>query len=596
MSAQDFSDEQRRYLEGFVSGVQARRASQGLKPLGTEGGGAPQPAGPDKEHLAAMARFEAAGKKLSPEEKAKRDEHPFDAYARFKQESAKGQFPKGVDNFRWRFHGLFYVAPTQNSYMCRLRIANGILSHWQLAGVADLAEAHGGGYAHVTTRANLQIRDVMPEGAVPLIEGLVDLGITTKGTGADNIRNVTGSPTAGIDPQELLDTRPYARAWHHHILNDRSLYGLPRKFNVGFDGGGAIPVLEDTNDIAFTAVTVGEGAGVEPGVRFRLGVGGITGHQDFAKYGGVYVKPEEAVAVADAIVRVFIANGDRTDRKKARLKYVLDAWGLDKFLAEVDARLAAKLVRLPDDKVSAPNRQHRSAHIGFHAQKQAGKVWAGVALPVGKLTCDQMRGLARIARELGDGDIRLTVWQNLILSGIAQENAGLVEQCLAEIGLTAKATSVRAGLIACTGNTGCKFALSNTKDTAMAIADWVEPRVALDSPINIHLTGCPNSCAQHYIGDIGLLAARVPIDEAGEDTVEGFHIFVGGGFGADAGIARELYRNVRKEDCPRLIERILAAYVRNRAGAEETFLAFSRRHDAAALKAMVEAVADGSAA
>ena len=142
MSAQDFTEEQRRYLEGFVSGVQARRAAQGLKPLGTEGGaGAAQPAGPDKEHLAAMARFEAAGKKLSPEEKAKRDEHPFDAYARFKAESAKGQFPKGIDNFRWRFHGLFYVAPTQNSYMCRLRIPNGILSHWQFAGVADLAEA-----------------------------------------------------------------------------------------------------------------------------------------------------------------------------------------------------------------------------------------------------------------------------------------------------------------------------------------------------------------------------------------------------------------------------------------------------------------------
>jgi ferredoxin-nitrite reductase len=596
MSAQDFTEEQRRYLEGFVSGVQARRASQGLKPLGADGSGAARPAGPDKEHLAAMARFEAAGKKLSPEEKAKRDEHPFDAYGRLKDESAKGQFPKGIDNFRWRFHGLFYLAPAQNSYMCRLRIPNGILTHWQLAGVADLAQAHGGGYAHVTTRANLQIRDVMPQGAIPLIEGLAGLGIPTKGTGADNIRNVTGSPTAGIDPQELIDTRPYANGWHHHILNDRSLYGLPRKFNVGFDGGGAIPVLEDTNDIAFTAVTVGESAGVDAGVWFRLGIGGITGHQDFARLGGVYVKPQEAVAVADAIVRVFIANGDRTDRKKARLKYVLDAWGFDKFLAEVEAKLGAKLVRLADDKVSVPNQQDRNAHIGFHAQKQAGKVWAGVALPVGKLTCEQMRGLARIARELGDGDIRLTVWQNLLLSGIAQDNAALAEQRLAEIGLTAKATSVRAGLIACTGNTGCKFALSNTKGTAMAIADWVEPRVALDSPVNIHLTGCPNSCAQHYIGDIGLLACRVPVDEAGEDTVEGFHVFVGGGFGADAGIARELYRNVKVDDCPRLIERILAAYMRNRAGAKEKFLTFTRRHEAPALKAMIEAVGGGGAA
>ena len=595
MSAQDFTEDQRRYLEGFVSGVQARRAAQGLKPLGAEGGPV-QPAGPDKEHLAAMARSEAAGKKLSPEEKAKRDEHPFDAYARFKSESAKGQFPKGIDNFRWRFHGLFYVAPTQNSYMCRLRIPNGVLSHWQFAGVADLAERHGGAFAHVTTRANLQIRDVMPDGAVGLVEGLASLGLTTKGTGADNIRNVTGSPTAGIDPQELIDTRPFASAWHHHILNDRSLYGLPRKFNVGFDGGGAIPVLEDTNDIAFTAVTVGEGAEVEAGVWFRLGIGGITGHEDFAKYGNVYVKPDEAVAVADAIVRVFIDHGDRTDRKKARLKYVLDAWGLDKFLFEVEAKLGRKLARLPADKVSSPNRQDRKAHVGVHAQKQTGKVWAGVVLPVGKMTVEQMRGLAKIARELGDGDIRLTVWQNLLISGVAEENAELVEICLREIGLTSKATSVRAGLIACTGNTGCKFASSNTKDTAMAIAAWVEPRVSLDTPINIHLTGCPHSCAQHYIGDIGMLACRVPVDASGEDTVEGFHIYVGGGFGPDAGIARELCRDVKVEDCPQVVERILKAYVDGRTDPRETFLAFARRHEVAALKTMADAMPCGSAA
>lgn len=595
MSAQEFTEDQRRYLEGFVSGVQSRRAAQGLKPLGAEGGPA-QPSGPDKEHLAAMARFEAAGKKLSPEEKAKRDEHPFDAYARFRSESAKGQFPKGVDNFRWRFHGLFYVAPTQNSYMCRLRIPNGILSHWQFAGVADLAERYGGAFAHVTTRANLQIRDIMPEGAVPLIEGLTSLGLTTKGTGADNIRNVTGSPTAGIDPQELLDTRPFASAWHHHILNDRSLYGLPRKFNVGFDGGGVIPVLEDTNDIALTAVTVGDGAGVDAGVWFRLGIGGITGHEDFARYGEVYVKPDEAVAVADAIVRVFIDHGDRTDRKKARLKYVLDAWGHDKFVAEVEVKLGRKLVRLAPDKVSVPNRQDRKAHVGLHAQRQPGKVWAGVVLPVGKMTVEQMRGLAKIARELGDGDIRLTVWQNLLISGIAEDNAELVEICLREIGLTSRATSVRAGLIACTGNTGCKFASSNTKDTAMAIADWVEPRVALDSPINIHLTGCPHSCAQHYIGDIGMLACRVPVDESGEDTVEGFHIYVGGGFGPDAGIARELYRDIKVEDCPQAVERVLKAYLAGRNDENETFLAFSRRHEVAALKAMTDAIPNGSAA
>ncbi len=188
-----------------------------------------------------------------------------------------------ADNFRWRYYGLFYVAPAQDSYMCRLRIPNGIMKHWQFAGLADLADELCGPFCHVTTRANLQVREIPPKHAVALIEGIQDLGLCSRGTGADNIRNVTGTPTAGIDPQELLDTREYAREWHYHILNDRSLYGLPRKFNVAFDGAGKIAVLEDTNDIAFSAVEVKDGFGVEPGVWFRLGLGGITGHRDFAK-------------------------------------------------------------------------------------------------------------------------------------------------------------------------------------------------------------------------------------------------------------------------------------------------------------------------
>lgn len=589
MTAQDFTDEQKRYLEGFVSGVQASRAAAGLKPLAGAGGSSTEtPSGPDAEHLSAMARFEREGKKLANEEKAKRDEHPFDAYKRLKREAESGQFPKGVDNFRWRFHGLYYVAPAQDSFMCRLRIPNGILSQWQFAAVADLAERYGGGYAHVTTRANLQVREIAAENGPAFIEGLADFGLTPKGSGADNIRNVTGSATAGIDSRELMDTRPYAKAWHHHILNDRSLYGLPRKFNVAFDGGGLIPVLEDTNDISFTAVTVAEGAGVEEGVWFRLGLGGITGHRDFARPTGVYVKPADAVTVADAIVRVFIANGDRTNRQKARLKYVLDDWGFDKFLAAVEEKLGAPLTQLAADQVSQPNRKDRQAHIGVHPQSQPGLVWIGVTLPVGRMTCDQMRGLAEISREFGDGDIRLTVWQNLLISGIAADQADAVEARLQGIGLTAQASSIRAGLVACTGNTGCKFAASNTKDTALAIADWVEPRVALDQPINVHLTGCHHSCAQHYIGDIGLIACRVPVAPDSDDTVEGFNILVGGGFGPDAAIARDLFAEIRVEDCPKTIERILAAYMANRNGPQESFVEFSRRHECDVLRAMTE--------
>jgi len=591
MSGQDFTDEQKRYLEGFVSGVQASRAAAGLKPLASVGGMAPGsavPSGPDAEHLAAMARFEHDDKKLVNEEKAKRDEHPFDAYKRLKREAECGQYPKGVDNFRWRFHGLYYVAPAQDSFMCRMRIPNGILNHWQLGAVADLADCYGGGYAHVTTRANLQVREIKAENGPAFVERLTEIGLTAKGSGADNIRNVTGSASAGIDPQELIDTRPYARAWHHHILNDRSLYGLPRKFNVAFDGGGLIPVLEDTNDISFTAVTVGEGVGVDAGVWFRLGLGGITGHRDFARPTGVYVKPEDAVAVADAIVRVFIDNGDRTNRQKARLKYVLDAWGFEKFLGAVEEKLGRPLTRLAGDQVSQPSRQDRQGHIGVHPQSQPGLVWIGVALPVGLMSTDQMRELADISREFGDGDIRLTVWQNLLISGVKADRAEEVEARLQAIGLTSRASSIRAGLVACTGNTGCKFAASNTKGTAIAIADWVEPRVRLDQPVNIHLTGCHHSCAQHYIGDIGLIACRVPAAPDSDDTVEGFDILVGGGFGPDATIGRELLTKVLAEDCPQTVERLLAAYMANRSGPEETFAEFSGRHEVEALKSMYD--------
>ena len=236
--------------------------------------------------------------------------------------------------------------------MCRLRIPNGILKHWQFAGLADLIEPLCGPFSHVTTRANLQVREIPPKNAVALIEGIQDLGLCSRGSGADNIRNVTGTPTAGVDPQELLDTRPYAREWHFHILNDRSLYGIPRKFNVGFDGGGTIAVLEDTNDIGFQAVEVKDGFGAEPGVWFRLMLGGITGHKDFARDTGVIVKPAEATAVADAVVRVFIDNGDRTNRAKARLKYVLDAWGFEKFLAAMEEKLGRKLSRVPNEAIA----------------------------------------------------------------------------------------------------------------------------------------------------------------------------------------------------------------------------------------------------
>ena len=587
----DFSDEQKRYLEGFMSGLQVGRVGRAA---GLAGAGAapdkaaPEPVGPDAAGLKAQDRFLQDGKKLSDPEKFKREQHPFDAYERLKEQARHNTPPPPPDNFRWRYYGLFYVAPTQNSFMCRLRILNGILKHWQFAGVSDLAERYGGGYSHITTRANIQIREILPKHTVALIEGIQDIGLCSRGSGADNIRNVTGTPTAGIDPQELIDTREYAREWHYHILNDRSLTGLPRKFNVAFDGAGKIAVLEDTNDIAFAAVEVKDGFGVEPGVWFRLGVGGITGHKDFARETGIIVRPEDATQVADAIVRVFVETGDRTNRLKARLKYVLDSMGVEKFLVAVEEKLGRKLVHAPADAIAARPQFDRMAHIGVHPQKQPGLNWIGVVLPVGKVTCEQMRGLAKIAQDLGDGDIRLTVWQNLLISGVRDDNLALATAAIEKLGLAVQASSIRAGLVACTGNTGCKFAASDTKRHAAAIGDWCEPRVRIETPLNIHLTGCHHSCAQHYISDIGLLAAKVPVG-TDDDTVEGYHLYAGGGFGPDADIGQEVYRDVKAEDAPKAVEKLLKAYVTNRVSADETFLAFSRRHDGESLRKMADA-------
>jgi ferredoxin-nitrite reductase len=253
----------------------------------------------------------------------------------------------------------------------------------------------------------------------------------------------------------------------------------------------------------------------------------------------------------------------------------------------MEERLGRKLTRVAAEAIAPRPLFDRLAHIGVHPQKQTGLNWVGVVFPVGKITAAQMRGLAEIAAEFGDGEIRLTVWQNLLLSGVADDRVAAAEAAIAAIGLATKASSIRAGLVACTGNAGCKLANSDTKRHAEEIAHWCEARVALDGPINIHLTGCPNSCAQHYVGDIGLVGTKVQVSDDG-DQVEGYHVVVGGGFGPDAACGREIYRDVKAEDTPKTVERMLKAYLAHRASAAESFLTFTRRHEIEALKAFNE--------
>ncbi|SKA02420.1 ferredoxin-nitrite reductase [Enhydrobacter aerosaccus] len=572
---------QRLWLEGFRAGIAAAKRQNAAPAAAADG--------PDSPMLAAQDRTVEQGGKLVAEEKAKRQRHPLDRWPEVVARAETGQFPKGIDVFLAKYHGLFYVAPAQDSFMCRLRIPNGILSVRQMVGLADAADSFGGGYADVTTRANLQIREIPAHHAVDMLMALQSLGLTARGSGADNIRNITGSATAGIDPQEVYDTRSLCTALNQHILNSRPLYGLPRKFNIAFDGGGKVPTLEDTNDIGFVACRVVGGENIEPGVYFRLQLGGITGHRDFAAETGILVKPEECIAVADAIVRAFIAHGDRTNRQKARLKYVLDRMGHEAFVAEVEKLYGTPLRRAKGAEIAPRPLGDKHGHIGVHPQKQAGFNYLGIVLPVGRMTTLQMRGLAEIAERFGSSTLRLTVWQNLLISDVADRDVGVCIAAIQALGLAVEASAIRRGLIACTGNAGCKFAASNTKGHALKLADYLEGRLTIDQPVNIHLTGCHHSCAQHYIGDIGLLACKVERDE---DSVEGYHVYIGGGAAATAeqAMARDYAASIPFDDLPPLIERLLTAWLRNRETASETFFEFCRRHDIERLRDLASQV------
>jgi ferredoxin-nitrite reductase len=600
-----FTEEQTHYLQGFVAGSGFTRSLPVLSTapaVPATVGRAPAPAAPEDIHRRAQDRFLAEGKKLVNEEIAKRERNPLDAWDDLCEHARERRFPKGIDVFRFKFHGLFYVAPAQDAFMCRLRLPCGIISAHQMRGVADLAEQFGGGYVDVTTRANFQVREIRAENAPALLEGLHDLGIIPRGTGADNLRNITGDPTAGIDRNELIDVRPLCRQLHHYILHHREMYGLPRKFNIAFDGGGAVSSVADTNDVGFVAVRVGEGAvaadgsPVAPGVYFRMQLGGITGHRDFARDTNLLLDISQLLPAAVAAVRVFIDHGDRTDRKKARLKYVLDRFGLDRYVAEMEKHLPqrVRLRRLPLEQCEPRPPVDRTAHIGFHPQKQPGLFFCGVVLPVGRLTVGQMRGLARIADRFGSGTIRLTIWQNLLISDLPEASIPDVKREIEAMGLGWSATAVRAGLVACTGNAGCRFAASDTKRHAALIADHLDAHgPKLERPINIHLTGCHHSCAQHYVGDVGLLATKVSV---GEDMVEGYHVFFGGGYGEDQQLAREVLRDVPATAVAPAIERILRAYVEQRQGSGETFPQFTRRHSVEQLRDFMSPASAAAAA
>lgn len=585
-----FSPVQKEYLSGVLAGLAARRAHPFVGLAGGQftsdaAGGAPDLASePDEQQFHGTPVSD-----LCRQELWKYTEHGLDGWERLVAHAREGKLPDDEHNYRFRFFGLFNVSPVQQSLMLRCRIPAGELAAGQMRGLADMADEFSDGTAALTTRSNLQLRHIQPRQALDVLMRLSSLGLTSRGSGVDNVRNITTSPAAGIDPRELIDTRPFAHALHHLILNSRDLFDLPRKFNVSFDGGGIIDPVADTNDIGFMAVTVpescegsrldGSAEAVPAGVYFRVELAGITGHRQLAADCGLVVRPEDSVALTAAMLRVFSDHGDRTDRKKARLKYLIDSWGTERFLTEVQAKLAFPLVRLEAEKCRRRAAAVKHAHLGIHRQRQAGSLWAGVVVPVGILTSSQMRAVADLAESAGSGTLRLTPWQNLIIPDIPDDRIRSLCQGLESAGLHWKPNHLTGGIIACTGSRGCKYAAADTKGDALRTGRWLDERLTLDQPVNIHFTGCPHSCAQHYVGDLGLQAVKVERDGV---SVDGYHIVAGGGTGADSGIARPVRSAVPAAEVPGVLEFILRRWLDRRLP-DESFTAFVRRHDDAGL-------------
>ncbi len=549
IAAAGFTPEQKEYLSGLFAGAAARgKTFADVEPAPTE-----------REDLIA-------------EERIKRELHPLDAYEQLVENAINNKSPDKEEIFRFKWNGLFFLTPVKDAFMSRLRIPGGALSTFQLRELAKIASELTSGYVQITTRANLQMRLIQPKDCPEFLRRIQSVGLHTRGSGADNIRNLTMNPTAGIDPVELIDVNPFVQSLGQIIINDRSFYDLPRKFNIAYDGGGLIGSVEDTNDIGVKAVKLGDE------ILFRIALGGATGHKAFANDLGVVVPPAEINKVVVAVVRTYIEHGCRTNRKRARLKHLLETMSLDDYLKLVEKKLGTTLRRAPYDlaQMRWASQELPHSHVGDFPQKQRGLNYVGAICPVGQITAKQMTRLAELAELYGSGEVRLTVWQNFIVPNVPDAFVPTMKRALEKAGFATKQSNIASGVIACTGNSYCKFAQANTKAHALALIKHLEKKLELDQPVNIHVTGCPNSCAQHYMGDIGLLGTKV----RGED---GYHVFIGGGFGRSQAVGRQIFAGASVGELPGMIEKILRVYLKHRAG-KESFQQFSMRHDLNALQ------------
>lgn len=454
---------------------------------------------------------------------------------------------------RLKWVGVFYRPVTPGKFMMRLRVPNGIISSEQMRVLGEIVQRYGDdGNADITTRQNLQLRGIRIEDIPDIFQRLKSVGMTSVQSGMDNVRNITGSPMAGLDADELIDTRELVQKVQDMITNcgqgNYQFTNLPRKFNIAIEGGRDNSVHAEINDIAFVpAYKEGE-------LGFNVVVGGFFSAKrcEAAIPMNVWVRPnQEVVDLCRGILEVYRDNGLRANRQKSRLMWLIDEWGIEEFRTRVANQLGYPLATAAEkDAIDWEKRDH----LGVFPQKQEGLSYIGLCVPVGRLFADDMFDLARIAEVYGSGELRLTVEQNVIIPNIAAENVAtlLTEPLLVKF--TPNPAPLQRSLVSCTGAQFCNFALIETKNKAVDLISQLDAELNIPRGVRMHWTGCPNSCGQPQVADIGLMGTKARKDGK---TVEGVDLYMGGKVGKDAHLGSCVQKGIPCEDLKSVLTSIL---------------------------------------
>ena len=464
-------------------------------------------------------------------------------------------------------------------FMMRIGLPNGLLTSHQTRVIGQLAKKYANNLADITTRQNIQYHWLTLSGLVDVVDALTAVGLSPKGACGDVVRNVTGCPLAGLDHEELIDASPLAVEIAHHLTANPEFYNLPRKFKISVTGCPVWCTFPEINDVALTAIKRTVNGVEEIGYTLRVG-GGLSTEPHIAERIPAFIPQEKALEVVTAVVRIFKEQTElRENRTRARIKYLFmrHGWTAESFLVALEEKLGYKLDPSPVSEDLVPADIYRD-HIGIREQRQPGLSSVGASVLNGRLSGDQLIKLADLADKYGNGSLRATIGQNILIVNVPdRETAGLVIE-LNTLGLNVDVSPFWRGAIACTGTEFCKLAIAETKGFNSWLVAELEDRLpGFDQQIRLHVTGCTNSCGQHWIADIGLEGKKIKQDG---QLVDAFFFCVGGSVGKYARAARPLGYRAAATDVPAAIERLLNGYLDSRTEGEDLRSYFDRTDDA----------------